>query len=152
MFAELRRTVAGLRSGGPTARSPLRLADLGSAVRPAEQAGLEVGAEIAVHSALPGAVEAAIYRIVQESITNVVKHANASRVSVQVREVGNRVEVSIVDDGTAALSPSADGAEATGTGLTGMRERAHLLGGTFDARAGESGFAVRATIPVEVPS
>ncbi len=169
-YAELRRTVAGLREqpGGP--RHPLRISDLATAARPAEQAGLAVRTDVSVHSPLSPAVESAIFRIVQESITNVVRHAGASRVEIDVRESGGRVEVSVIDDGTedqaqrapgaprapgSPGSPKAPGAAdepgsaRSGSGIAGMRERIQLLGGTFSAGRRETGFVVRASIPLE---
>jgi signal transduction histidine kinase len=96
-------------------------------------------------------VEAAVYRIVQESITNVVRHADATRVDVDVHETEDgMISVSIVDDGRRTPgAPSAETADG-GNGIAGMRERAHLLGGTFSAERQDPGFAVRASIPLEV--
>lgn len=152
-FSDLRRTISGLRSEGQAGRSPLRLSDLGSAIRPAEQAGLVVRTNVSVRSELPPQVEAAIYRIVQESITNVVRHADASRVDVEVEEAEGVVCVTVEDDGRQGhrdRSGSPTPASRPGIGLTGMRERTHLLGGTFSAGTKESGFAVSASIPLEV--
>ncbi|MEV1130160.1 sensor histidine kinase [Agromyces sp. NPDC049794] len=159
-FADLRRTLAGLRTERDAGRSPLRLADLGSAIRPAEQAGVVVRTSVSVRSDLPPQVEAAIYRVVQESITNVVRHASASHVDIEVQEVDGVVSVRVEDDGNGDRSPAsgagvtdarvADARVTPGHGITGMRERIHLLGGTFSARAKDSGFAVTASIPLEV--
>ena len=89
--------------------------------------------------------------IAQEAVTNVVRHADATRVDVDVHETEDgMISVSIVDDGR--RTPGAPSAEAAdgGNGIAGMRERAHLLGGTFSAENQGSGFAVRASIPREV--
>jgi signal transduction histidine kinase len=96
--------------------------------------------------ALPPAVALAAYRIVQESLTNVVRHAGRVAATVGLRHEGGYLYVDVVNDGGTAPAPFSDGA---GAGLAGMRERAAALGGTLDAgpRPG-GGFAVRARLPV----
>ncbi len=151
-FQDVRRTVAGLRQGGGGLYPSWSLADLDSALVPARQAGLDVSRRVEVTSTLSRPVQSAIYRIVQEAITNVVRHAQATRCSVTVEEREDMVHVSIIDDGTAARSGNRGTrgtAGQSGTGLAGMRERAQLLGGTFRAGPQETGFAVRAAIPVD---
>ncbi len=149
-FADLRRTVLGLRDGGRPPPSPVSLLDLESLTRAAGCSGLEVSTQVDLRSSLPPSVEATVYRIVQEAITNVVRHAGASRVEVGVRESGGRVEVSVVDDGRGDGGAAAGGTGARrGGGIVGMRERAQLLGGDFAAGPRDGGFAVRATIPLQ---
>ena len=94
---------------------------------------------------LPSEVETALYRIVQEALTNVVKHAAAERVSIVVTRVPGRVAVMIEDDG-AGFDPSATRGE--GLGLLGMRERVELLDGslTIDSEPGTG-----TTLAVELP-
>jgi signal transduction histidine kinase len=150
-LTELRRTVAGLRHENHAPRSPLKLADLASAVLPAEQAGIEVGTNVHLVSKLSPTLETTIYRIIQESITNVTRHARASRVDVTVEEVDGRVRVDVVNDDRSTPVPT-EHAVRRGNGITGMRERVQLLGGTFSAGVHGSGFAVRASIPLEVDS
>jgi signal transduction histidine kinase len=92
----------------------------------------------------PPAVQLAVYRIVQEALTNAFKHAGPARVQIRVRRERDTVAVEIVDDGRGS-----DGHETGGHGLAGMRERVAMFGG--DLAAGprpEGGFAVRATLPV----
>ena len=89
-------------------------------------------------------LEAAMYRIVQEALTNVVKHAEVERAVVTVGEVGDHVELRVHDDGR-GFDPSAPGA---GFGLLGMHERIDLLGGDFDV-ASEAGRGT--TITVRLP-
>ena len=98
---------------------------------------------------LPPPVELAAYRIVQESLTNVVRHAGRVAATVSLRQEGGYLHVEVVNDGGAAPNAFSDG---TGRGLAGMRERAVALGGTLDAgpRPG-GGFAVRARLPVAAP-
>jgi signal transduction histidine kinase len=95
---------------------------------------------------LPPPVALAVYRIVQESLTNVVRHAGRVVTTVGLRQDGGYLCVDVVNDGGAAPAAFGDGA---GAGLAGMRERAAALGGTLDAgpRPG-GGFAVRARLPV----
>ncbi|MDR5700164.1 sensor histidine kinase [Agromyces aerolatus] len=150
-FEDVRRTVARLRREQGGARPPLRVTDLDAALRPAEQAGLEVRSNVEITSPIPATVEATIYRIVQESVTNVIRHADASRVTVDVTEREGAIDVRIVNDGTS--EPSAPGrATPAGSGLAGMRERTTLLGGTFSAERVGRGFVVRASIPLDVPA
>jgi signal transduction histidine kinase len=96
---------------------------------------------------LPTSVELAAYRVVQEALTNTVKHADASRAEVRVRYRPEAVEVEIVDDG---LGEAEVTAKSGGHGLIGMRERVALHGGQLTAgpRPG-GGYAVRATFPVD---
>jgi signal transduction histidine kinase len=94
---------------------------------------------------LPSELETAIYRIVQEALTNVVKHADARHVSVVIQEKTDTVSVVIEDDGR-GFEPAH--ARAEGLGLVGMRERAGLLGGTLTI---ESARGAGTTIALEVP-
>ncbi|MGH3204152.1 MAG: sensor histidine kinase [Streptosporangiaceae bacterium] len=95
---------------------------------------------------LPSPVALAAYRIVQESLTNVVRHAGRVAATVTLRRDGGYLYVDVVNDGGAAPAAFSDG---TGAGLAGMQERATALGGTLDAgpRPG-GGFAVHAQLPV----
>ena len=95
---------------------------------------------------LPPPVALAAYRIVQESLTNVVRHAGRAAATVALRQDGGYLHVDVVDDGGAAPAPFSEG---TGAGLAGMRDRAAALGGTLDAgpRPG-GGFAVHARLPL----
>jgi two-component system, NarL family, sensor histidine kinase DevS len=112
----------------------------------AEQTSVDVHLEAALgDSRLPGEAETALYRIVQEALTNVVKHANARTVSVVLTRKGEGVVVVIEDDGR-GFDPSADHAE--GLGLLGMRERIALVGGRLSV---ESAPDRGTTVAVEVP-
>jgi signal transduction histidine kinase len=96
---------------------------------------------------MPAVVEVAAYRIVQEALTNVAKHADARRLSVTLLRKAGSVVVIVEDDGT-GFDPGATGAD--GLGLTGMRERLALVGGTLkiEASAG-AGTTIAAEVPVE---
>ena len=112
----------------------------------AEQTGITVDLEAsAVTERPPVEVETAIYRIVQEALTNVVKHAHAQRVSVLVTRAGGRIKAVIEDDGTGFDPTATDG----GIGLIGMRERIELLDGSLVV---ETGPASGTTLAVEVPA
>jgi len=93
---------------------------------------------------VPKPTQLALYRIAQESLTNVVRHAKATRATLTLVESDGAYRLSVTDNGTAAVSSSEGG-----RGLLGMRERAGLLGGTLDAGpAPTGGFTVTAAIPV----
>jgi signal transduction histidine kinase len=98
---------------------------------------------------LPATVQLSAYRIVQEALTNSLKHADAENVRVRIR-YGEQLELEIVDDG----SGNGDaGAAASGNGLLGMRQRVALLGGELIAGpAAGGGYRVAAEIPVDKSS
>jgi signal transduction histidine kinase len=111
----------------------------------AEQTGIAVDLEAGtVTGRLPSEIETAIYRTVQESLTNVVKHAHARRVSVLLAATAGKIKAVIEDDGK-GFDPSEPG---DGVGLLGIRERMALLDGTLTVESGESGGT---TIAAEVP-
>jgi len=90
-------------------------------------------------------IDASAFRIVQEALTNTLKHADASRVDVRLRYLPDELEIEVADDGEGTPGPSTSG----GLGLVGMRERATLHGGRLTAGPRPSGgFMVRATLPV----
>jgi signal transduction histidine kinase len=98
------------------------------------------------HRALPVAVDVSVYRIVQEALTNVLKHAGPARADVMIGCAGEAVTIEITDNGT---KEARDGTRAGGHGLAGMRERVAIFGG--ELRAGPrpgGGFAVRARLPL----
>jgi signal transduction histidine kinase len=145
---ELRHLLGVLRptaSGDGTEPQP-GLADLDRLVEDARRAGLEVQLRRdGSLTGLPARVELSAYRIVQESLTNVVKHAGAgARTDVRLANEGAALVVEVTDDGRGA--PVLPG---SGHGVVGMRERAQLLGGSLDVgpRA-EGGFRVCARLPV----
>ncbi|MFJ2817883.1 sensor histidine kinase [Streptomyces sp. NPDC087294] len=148
---ELRATVGLLRQSGdpeaPTEPAP-GLARLDELVGTFRNAGLPVEVARADQDTdLPAAVDLAAYRVVQEALTNVRKHAGKeARAEVSVVRVGPDVEVTVLDDGTGA---DADPGSGGGHGLLGMRERVTALRGTLTTgpRHG-GGFRVQATLPI----
>jgi signal transduction histidine kinase len=114
----------------------------------AERAGLDIWVEASI-GRLDPAVETALYRIVQESLNNVVRHASAARVKIGLRQTPDEVVATITDDGQ-GLDVEATLRERgnRGLGLIGMRERAETLGGRLELSAAPGqGTEVRATIP-----
>jgi signal transduction histidine kinase len=145
-LTEMRRLVGMLRSD---ARDPLApqpgLDDLPTLVSQVREAGLPVELDVeGDRRDLPVGIELSAYRIVQEALTNALKHAGNARATVRVRYGSESLELEIVDDGAGGELPVASG----GHGLVGMRERVALYGGRFDAgRKPGGGFSVRVLLP-----
>lgn len=147
---EIRAAVGVLRAPeGEAPRAPApRLAQLEELVEMAAAAQLQV--ELLVTGAarpLPAAVDLTAYRIVQESLTNVIRHAGAREATVSIEYERDAVVVEIDDDGHGATNGNPSATE--GHGLAGMRERAAALGGGLEAgpASNGSGFRVRAWLP-----
>jgi signal transduction histidine kinase len=156
-LGELHAMLGVLRDGdggGDGGRAPLSpapgLGELDALVAQAAGAGVEVRVSVKGEPRrLPPAVDLACYRVVQESLTNVVRHARASRAEITVTHADGRVTVEVTDDGRAGRNGHGTG---SGQGILGMRERARALGGSLEAgpRPG-GGFRVLATLPVGTP-
>jgi signal transduction histidine kinase len=146
---ELERLLRVLRDGSQSAELAPQ-PGLGGLEDLIERArGSDVPVELSIEGdrrTLPAGIELAAYRIVQEALTNVRKHASAARAHITVRYGPTRLEVLVEDSGCGSTGE----ARGTGHGLVGMRERAALYGGTLDAgpRPG-GGFRVRARLPLE---
>jgi signal transduction histidine kinase len=141
-----REALEGLRSELDTLRgsAPLRptisLADVPALAARMREAGLEVSVEVDVPE-LPDNLQMAVYRIVQESLTNVLRHASPG-VTASVRiHARDELVVEVADTG-------ASGPFAESHGITGMRSRAESFGGTLEAGPRNGGFAVIARIPL----
>ena len=147
-MTELRRLLGLLRKGdGEPSLSPQPgLSRLGDLVAQVREAGVEVDVRTDGNlAAIPRAVDLSAYRIVQECLTNVLKHARAHRVEVSLRCQGRFVEIDVTDDGTAAAPPVQGG-----FGLLGMRERVTVYGGTVQAGPRDGGgYRVHARLPFE---
>jgi signal transduction histidine kinase len=150
-LAEMRRVVGALREAeeGPALAPRPSLSRVDKLVAQARETGLPVDLEIEGDAVpLPAGVDLTAYRLVQEGLTNAIKHAAARHAEVRVRYDPGHVEIEVCDDGRGA-----DGADPTssdgGHGLEGMRERVSIYGGELEAgpRAG-GGFRLRARIPV----
>jgi signal transduction histidine kinase len=147
-LTEMRRLVGMLRSDEHDPLTPQPgLDDLPQLVTQVREAGLPVDLEIeGERRELPVGLELSAFRIVQEALTNALKHAGDARATVRVRYGPDSLELEIVDDGAGA-APRTDGG---GHGLVGMRERVALYGGRFEAnRRAAGGFTVRALLPIQ---
>jgi signal transduction histidine kinase len=147
-MAELHRTLELLRGGNELAERAPRpvLSDLQQLTDQSRASGLDV--ELGIDGAvrpLPASFELCAYRIIQEALTNVRRHAGPAHATVRVRFGADALEVSIDDDGagtTASAPPPA------GHGLRGMRERAAMLGGAVSAgQRAQGGYRVSAVLP-----
>ena len=152
------RSVLGVLRGdgeqpprGPTAG----LASLDELIARTRAAGIEVSLEVeGEERSLPTSVDLAAFRIVQESLTNVVRHSSAGAATVHLEYQPGSLAVQIEDDGSGPVAAGGrgpgDAAESDGgSGIPGMRERAVALGGELDAGAGPTGgFRVRARLPI----
>jgi signal transduction histidine kinase len=108
-------------------------------------AGLEIAAELSLGAdALDPELETTVYRLLQEALTNIVKHSQATRASVTVRVTDADVLVEVQDDGDGFDTE----AQTSGFGLAGMNERVYLAGGSLDVESGPGGTTVRARLPV----
>ena len=150
-LAEMRAMVRVLRNEAPVDYAPQPgVADL-ERLSGASPAGPRVEVRVSGDLALPAAIDAAVFRIAQEAVTNALRHArNATLVDVHVAGDPSTVSLVVRDDGDPA---PADPVAETGFGITGMVERALLLGGA--CRAGPCpgrGWAVSATLPRQVPA
>jgi signal transduction histidine kinase len=152
-LADLRRLLDVLRDGeaGPAmeALSPQpSLADLHVLADRVRGAGLQVLLDLEeLPDQVPQAIVLSVVRVVQEALTNVLRHADAGRAEVRVSVVGDAIEVEVLDDGRTGATRGTVG----GHGLAGMRERVALYGGTLacGARPG-GGFRVHARLPLVV--
>ncbi len=149
-LAEMRSMVRVLREEEAVGYSPqLGVADLPALARTDSTPTVEVSLDGSL-TRLAQPVDAALYRLAQESLTNVVRHAtSATRVGIDVRREGDAVRLRVSDDGRTERGSAPE----LGFGLLGMAERAQLLGGSLSAGPGpEGGWVVEAVLPVETPT
>jgi signal transduction histidine kinase len=154
-LAGLRRTLSAPGAAGPgleLAPSPLApapgLAGIAQLAATAMSAGVRVDVRWSGHRRpLPAGIDLPAFRIVQEAVTNVIRHAGTSCCQVTINQHDDQVAIEVTDDGPGHA------AKGTGYGITGMRERAGLLGGQLTAgpRPG-GGFRVAARLPLPVPA
>jgi signal transduction histidine kinase len=152
-LTELRRLLGVLRQEeepqGDLAPVP-GLADLDSLLAEVAKAGLPVRLQVEGRpSPLPAGVDLSAYRIVQEALTNVVKHAGPAHAQVVVGYRHQDVTVEVIDDGRGAVTSVRDGRAGTGHGLIGMRERVQAFGGDLEVGPHPGGgFRVAARLPL----
>jgi signal transduction histidine kinase len=147
-LAEMRSMVRVLREEDAVTYSPQPgVADLAALARSDATPAVEVSLDVS-SARLAGPVDAALYRLAQESLTNALRHAQgATRVGIDVRRESDTVKLRVADDGRTEPGPAPE----PGFGLLGMAERARLLGGSFSAGPGpEGGWVVEAVLPLEV--
>jgi signal transduction histidine kinase len=148
-LVEMRRLLDVLRDDGPDQRPPLipaaGLADVEALLTQTRQAGVDVNLRITGRiRALPPGIDLSAYRIIQEALTNVIRHAETPSAQVVVDFGPADLEIEIVDDGRGG-EPSTGG-----HGLRGMRERVHLYSGRFGAGPRpDGGFRVAASLPID---
>jgi signal transduction histidine kinase len=147
-LAELNKLLGVLRKGpaGPDLVPQPTIDDVDTLLKPARDAGLEATLKVEGRKRpLSSALDLSAYRIVQEAITNVLKHAGASRVEVVLDYKPDALLVTVSDNGTGS-----DNTPSTGHGLVGMRERVELFGGELATGSSSlGGFTVRAKLPAQ---
>jgi len=146
-LTEMRRLLGMLRGDANEPLTPQPgLTDVQVLVRQLREAGLPVELRVeGERRELPIGIELSAYRIVQEALTNALKHAGQASASVNIRYGSDSLELEIADDGTGASTPVSSG----GHGLVGMRERVALYGGRLEAGQRPSGgFVVRVLLPI----
>jgi signal transduction histidine kinase len=149
-LAEMRRLLGLLRHGGEaegTTPQP-SLSQLPALVRQLESAGMPITSSITGDLAtLPDGIQVCAYRILQEALTNCLKHSAGAATHVSVRRDSSRLDIDVLNEAPAATSPTTSSGRS-GHGLPGMRERVRVYGGTIvaEARPG-GGFHVHATLP-----
>ncbi|MEU4741698.1 histidine kinase [Actinosynnema sp. NPDC023658] len=141
-LTEMRTMIDVLRADDPVDEPvAVRLADVGRLVESAVAGGLAVELRGADVGELPAGVDVAAYRIVQEALTNVLKHAPGARTSVVLERQVRRLVVVVRND-------AVEGPRGTGTGVVSMAERAQLVGGVFAAGRHGGQWVVRAELPL----
>jgi signal transduction histidine kinase len=149
---ELRETLGVLRSVDDSDGSGL--SQLDSLVARAQAAGLPVTVTVTgAQRPLPADVDQAAYRIVQEALTNVSRHAGGARASVHLHYTPQELSIQVADDGNGAVTAASARPSGPGLGLVGMRERVSALGGRLQAGPRDGGgFQVRAELPARIAS
>jgi signal transduction histidine kinase len=119
----------------------------------AHRSGIEVDLDLPdAYRRLPAEMETAIFRVVQESLTNIHRHSGSPVAKIQVRVAGDQVTVAIGDKGKGIPPEKLQEMSSSGTpgvGIRGMRERLRQLGGTLDIKSSRSGTVVTVRLPVE---
>jgi signal transduction histidine kinase len=153
-LTELRRLLGVLRQDSDEPQGDLSpvpgLADLDSLLAEVTNAGLAVRLRVeGTPSPLPAGVDLSAYRIVQEALTNVVKHAGPAQAQVMIRYRDRDLTVEVTDDGRGVAAPAGDDRGGTGHGLIGMRERVAAFGGELEiGPCPGGGFRVAARLPL----
>ena len=119
----------------------------------AKRSGIHVTMDLGEIGRLPGPVETALFRVVQEGLTNVHRHASTTTASIRLTATANAVALDIHDEGQGLRDPvrhdNGTLHETLGVGIQGMRERVRQLGGTFDVEFTDTGTTVRVRVPID---
>jgi signal transduction histidine kinase len=143
-LSQTRGALGVLRAEATSTPSP-RLADVEALLAPARGAGLRVELDVGGEAReLSESVELCAHRVIQESMTNVMRHADAASVRVAIDYGDDVLAIAVEDDGVGAQRSA-----GAGSGIQGMRERLALVGGELSVGPGETGWSVRATVPLE---
>ena len=154
-FAEMRRLVGVLRDDNEAAALEPQptVGEIPALLARLAATGLDVDLEIAgTRREAPAGVELSAYRIVQEALTNTLKHSGAGHATVRLSWSPDHLDVEVSDDGpvTGAAVPPPVGVDSGGKGLVGMRERVMLFGGELQAGPSpHGGYRVAARLPLE---
>nr|WP_269328732.1 sensor histidine kinase [Kineosporia babensis] len=132
-------------------RSPQGIDTLGDLAESLRTAGLQITLDVKTEEGLPTSVDSTAYRIVQESLTNTLKHAGRTSARITVAQQEGRLLIEITDDGGTPTEQQLS-VSGSGNGLRGMRERAAALGGSLEAGPGpDGGWRVTAELPLSSP-
>jgi signal transduction histidine kinase len=143
-LGDMRRVLGALRDDGEVSTAPPGLARLDALVEQTRVGGLAVDVTVQGEpKSLPGALDVAAYRVVQEALTNVRKHSGARSVRIALRFDASSIAIEVADDGDGSGSGG-----GSGKGLAGIRERVTVLGGQLVAAPGPHGFVLRAVLPL----
>ena len=146
---ELRGILGLLRVASPDETQSPGVARLDALAATTSSAGLPTRVVISGRpDRVTRAVDAAAYRIVQEALTNALRHAGPASASVFVTCRSDRLVVEVLDDGCGLSAHARERSPGSGHGIAGMRERAQALGGTLDAGPRPQGFRVRTSLPI----
>ncbi|TMR04321.1 sensor histidine kinase [Actinomadura soli] len=145
-LAEMRRMIGLLTDGAERTEPAASLADLDRLIKVVEASGCRVAGPPSLPTGLGPATETSVYRILQEALTNVVKHAGPTDVEITMTESPLTVTVTNGPE-VPGHRPGSDSAHGSGLGLIGLRERAALYGGTLEAGPHQGGWRVRAVLP-----
>jgi len=147
---ELRGILGVLRHSGSPDSVGVGLERFDSLVETTTRAGVPTRLEVSGRGeALPMSIGLAAYRIVQEALTNVLRHAGDASAWVSLAQEGDRLWITVEDDGKGPTAAAEQGSQGSGLGILGMRERAVALGGDLEAGPRlEGGFRVSAYLPI----
>jgi two-component system NarL family sensor kinase len=119
----------------------------------ANRSGIHVVMDLGEIGRLPAPIETALFRVVQEALTNIHRHASTTTASIRLAAMSDAVALEIHDEGQGLRDPVTHGGgtlpETLGVGIQGMRERVNQLGGAFDVEFTDSGTTIRVRVPVD---